>query len=253
LRLIHHLTEDYPLNDIRAYALCVCLAASPSWARSEPPADNTADVEPPSFSARGNEPGWLLQITDDAIRLDLDYGQRRIEAPLPPAQQSDGTTVYALQDQGIRVTIRDQRCNDDMTGMPYPATVSIDDDGRPEGSPLRGCGGEPSDLLEGPEWRVTSIAGEPVPDDVSVTLEFLEQGRVAGSSGCNRMMGSYTLTGEGLSFGALAGTMMACPEPQMQIEKRFLDHLQQVVRFDLDPDGGLVLATGGGDAIEAER
>jgi hypothetical protein len=39
----------------------------------------------------------------------------------------------------------------------------------------------------------------------------------------------------------------------MQIEKRFLDHLQQVVRFDLDPDGGLVLATGGGDAIEAER
>ena len=33
-----------------------------------------------------------------------------------------------------------------------------------------------------------------------VTILFLEEDRVAGSASCNRFMGGYKLTGEGLSF-----------------------------------------------------
>ena len=51
--------------------------------------------------------------------------------------------------------------------------------------------------------------------------------RVGGSGGCNRLMGGYELNGDKLTFGQMAGTMMACLEG-MDTEKAFLDALGQV-------------------------
>lgn len=203
----------------------------------------------PSFRGRGNEPGWSLRITGDQLQLSLDYGKREIETQLPPPASSDGVKVYQLPDEDINIRISDQLCNDSMTGMPYPSTVALE----VQGQRLNGCGGEPRALLEGPEWTIKALAGEPLPDDVSVTIQFLDDDRVAGNSGCNRFMGGYELTGEGISFGRLAGTMMACPEPQMQTEQRFLEQLQAVVRFEVLPDQGLALVTTDGKQILAER
>lgn len=211
-------------------------------------------AEPEPFSASGNEPGWTLQLNGGQIRLSLDYGTREIETALPPPQQDDGATRYVLPDADITVTVREQLCRDDMTGMPHPASVVVETDERR----LQGCGGDPRDLIEGAEWTVKTIGGEAVPDDVTVTLQFLENDRVAGSSGCNRFMGGYELTGEGIAFGTLAGTMMACPEPQMEAEQQFLELLQQVARFEIDAGGidaggRLALETNTGQQITAER
>ncbi|MEZ5864482.1 MAG: META domain-containing protein [Geminicoccaceae bacterium] len=41
-------------------------------------------------------------------------------------------------------------------------------------------------------------------------LVFDGSGRFAGSGGCNRVMGGYTLDGDTIAFGAVAGTMMFC-------------------------------------------
>jgi heat shock protein HslJ len=201
------------------------------------------------FSAQGNEPGWSLRITDTRLRLNLDYGERQIEAELPTAVEEDGVTTYRLADEDVSVRIHEQLCRDDMTGMPYPAAVTIETAGRE----LRGCGGNPRALLDGAEWTVGSLDGEPLPENVSISIKFLEDDRVAGHSGCNRFMGGYTLTGEGLSFGQLAGTMMACPEPQMEVERTFLTLMGEVVRFDRSDDGALVLETASGQRIIAER
>ena len=57
-----------------------------------------------------------------------------------------------------------------------------------------------------------------------------DQKRVAGTGGCNQLMGAYTLEGERLSFGKLAGTMMACAEG-MEQEQAFADALQRTVRW----------------------
>ena len=51
--------------------------------------------------------------------------------------------------------------------------------------------------------------------------------RVAGFTGCNRLSGSYVLKGSELTFGTLAGTMMACVEG-METEKAYLEALAQV-------------------------
>lgn len=201
------------------------------------------------FRARGNEPGWNLEIRGNRLELTLDYGARQLEAKLPKPVHNEAMRVYELPERDLSIRISDQPCRDSMTGMPYPSTVAIEIEDRQ----LNGCGGEPSALLEGPEWTVRSLAGESVPDEVSVTIHFLENDRVAGSSGCNRFMGGYQLSGEGLSFGQLAGTMMACAEPQMQTEQRFLELMQAVVRFEIAPDGALLLVTGDDERIVADR
>ena len=231
------------MTDLRTLALVslALLAIGPAVAATA--------VENASFQARGNEPGWMLKINGDKLLLSLDYGTREIEAKLPTPVRTDDTRTYQLHEQDLSIRISEHLCNDSMSGMPYPSTVVLELEERR----LTGCGGEPSDLLDGAEWTVRSLAGKPLPEEVSVTVDFLDDDRVAGSSGCNRFMGGYQLTGEGLSFGQIAGTRMACPEPQMQIEQRFLALLQDVNRFEITPDGALLLITTDNKRIRAER
>jgi heat shock protein HslJ len=77
-------------------------------------------------------------------------------------------------------------------------------------------------------WDITQPAGpEPV-----VTLTY-DAGRFSGSSGCNR----YVVGVEGgampgdVTVGPVAGTRMACPEPQSSVEARFLEQLGRARTF----------------------
>ena len=132
-----------------------------------------------------------------------------------------------------------------MSGPPYPQTVSVTTG---EGV-LNGCGGEPIDLLAGLEWVVEDIAGGGIIDSSRVTMEFdAASRRVAGSGGCNRYNAAFDLSGEGLSIGPAAATMMACAEALMEQEWRFFDLLQRVSRFDIDETGALLLYINDQDA-----
>ena len=74
-----------------------------------------------------------------------------------------------------------------------------------------------------------------------LTLE-VSDGRVSGSSGVNRFMGSL---GEEKPFsGPLATTMMAGPEELMSQERIFLDHLASVDSVEEADDGILLLSDG---------
>lgn len=123
----------------------------------------------------------------------------------------------------------------------------------PNGSGSSTAGGKAPALLEGPEWTVSTLDGEPVPQPAKVTIQFLEGERVAGNSGCNRFQGSYSGSRDSLSFGPLMGTRMACPQPQMAVESRFFGLMQQVAGFEITADGTLVLETDDGKRILAER
>ena len=68
--------------------------------------------------------------------------------------------------------------------------------------------------LEKTYWKATELGGKPVPGVDSTReahLVFEAEGRVTGSDGCNRVTGSYRLTGEAIKFGQMAATQMACP------------------------------------------
>lgn len=204
----------------------------------------------PAFRARGNEPGWTLEIAGGRIVLVTDYGQRRIEEPTPAAVTAAGATRYpATGSAGLAVAIENRVCRDDMTGMPYPKSVQVEVEGRT----LRGCGGEPAALLRGREWVVERIAGTPAVADPRPALSFGEDGRIAGQAPCNRFTADYTLTGEGLSIGPPAATRRLCPGPAMEAEAAFLEALAAVRRFDLGPDGALRLLGAGEEELIAAR
>jgi heat shock protein HslJ/uncharacterized lipoprotein YbaY len=199
------------------------------------------------FTAHGNEPFWTLTLADGrATYAPLD-GAGSEDALPEPDLLPDGFR-FALP-SGLVVTVTEAIHRDTMTGMPYPFTVTLARDK----TTLTGGGGDPRALLEGPEWRAVSIGGESLPAEAEVTLLFLPGDRIAGKSACNRYMGGYTLWGEGFGFSELGGTMMACPDARMALERRWLDTLATVSRFDIAEDGALVLYAGDTEAARLTR
>jgi heat shock protein HslJ len=98
-------------------------------------------------------------------------------------------------------------------------------------------GGEPSRLslaiLADTEWVLRSwSSGEPAPEEPAVTLTYAE-GQLAGHAGCNRYFASAQdgdMPGE-IIIGPVGATKMACPDPQMAVENRFLAQLAGVTKY----------------------
>jgi heat shock protein HslJ len=206
-----------------------------------------ADAAP--YRAQGNEPGWHVELGPGTATVVADYGEISRETARPAVQVVPGAYEFEMPDIAATLRIEEQLCHDDATGMPHPDTARLTLDDRS----LRGCGGAPADLLTGDLWRISALGGEAdLVDPERLSLNFLAPDRVAGSSGCNRVIGSFNLTGEGLQFGTMGSTMMACEEPLMEQERRMLDALEQVTRFDIGEDGTLLLIGGSDDTVLLE-
>ncbi len=88
------------------------------------------------------------------------------------------------------------------------------------------------------EWTLVELDGKPVEigaDELAPSLVLdLEEARVTGSGGVNRLTGHFALSGDELRFGPLATTRMAGPENVMQREAAFLAALERVTSYALD-------------------
>src|SRR5262245_13472531 len=230
-------------------ALAGCAGEGGAPPPAKPVAVDRAPVSP--FIARGNEPGWRLDLDGDRMTLVTQDGTKRTVTQLPPAQRTDAFTRYAARSENaaLTVTIFNRRCKDTMTGMHHPSAVEVVLGDRK----LAGCGGDPATLLQGAQWNVTDIAGKRVIDGSLATLNFGGDGRVYGKGSCNNYTAQYTVTGEGLTVSKSAGTMMACEPAIMQQESVFLELLRNVRAFDFRDDGALVLRAGDGRTIVARR
>ncbi len=206
-------------------------------------------IQPPllPLTARGNEPFWRFDLTE-AGYLFKPIDLRGQEGPLTtPVAVPEG--VHFELSPTIVATISRDICHDTMTGMPHPFSAII----KTGEQVLTGCAGEPARLIDG-GWRVDTIKGVQLPEGAEVTLAFdAATGAVFGKSACNRYRGDFTLTGEGLSFGPAAGTMMACPDDLMAVERAFLATLETIERFDLAEDGTLELIATDEALIRARR
>jgi heat shock protein HslJ len=88
------------------------------------------------------------------------------------------------------------------------------------------------------EWTLVELEGASVEvgtDERAPGLAFdLEEARVTGSGGVNRLTASFALSEDELRFGPLATTRMAGPEEAMRREQAFLDALARVTSYELD-------------------
>lgn len=192
------------------------------------------------YRAGGNEPGWSVLLTRQTAEISAEYGAITHSVPRPAPHVESGAYVFDMTQADAQLRISETLCHDDATGMPHPHNAALILDGRT----MTGCGGDPASLLTGSEWQIEDIAGQGIIDNAQITIAFSADGRIAGNTGCNRFTGGYTLSGEGLNLQPAGVTLMACPEPLMTQEKRMLDALAQVWRFDLDDTGALLLIGG---------
>ncbi len=110
-----------------------------------------------------------------------------------------------------------------------------------------GCAGlsaAPAPVLVGTEWRLESLGGKDLPASSQASLTFPESGRVAGNASCNRFFGTYTQTGQKLSFSQMGSTRMACIGPAAEQETRYLAALQKTTGFEVE-GGRLILRLSG--------
>jgi putative lipoprotein len=104
-------------------------------------------------------------------------------------------------------------------------------------TPKPGTGSETTNAatLRGTHWKLTELNGERTVtqegENGAHLLLDASENRFSGSTGCNRMTGTFVLEGNSLHFGAAATTMMACPEPLMKQEQAVTTALGAVTGY----------------------
>ena len=218
-----------------------------------------AGAAEPRLVCFGNEPSWSLRF-DGGGRATLSFPDGK-----PVEYRGRETRLDFLKERAWRGTpagdakavlvafLREAACSDTMSDVTHPLSARVS---LPDGRLLAGCCRIPASPLEGTTWRLDSPgapAADPKAGEQDAPTVRFQDGRASGFSGCNRFTGGFTREGDTLTVGRLAGTMMACPEARMAIEKRFLEGLSGTQRVAISGDRlTLTPASGPPLAFQAE-
>ena len=114
-------------------------------------------------------------------------------------------------------------------------------------SPLKTSSADQKMALENTSWQLMATEQSLPKTEKPITLTFSENNRLAGSSGCNRYMGSFKVNGNQFEIKSpLASTRMACPEASMEREKQFLEALNAAKNYQINDKGELEIQYGSG-------
>ncbi len=189
------------------------------------------------FMAIGNEPSWALTINSSKNYLQFKTpGADSISVPMPQRSvDSNGRVRFSAEtSRGVLIALfRPDSCVDTMSGQPFDYQVDVTYDGKT----YVGCGTSLRELsllndswvlqtLRGKALSAASGGGEPPRLDIQLT-----EGRVTGTTGCNRLMGPAQADSRHIKFGSLAVTRRACPGEVARLEGDFLEALNQTLTY----------------------
>ena len=87
------------------------------------------------------------------------------------------------------------------------------------------------------KWEIVSLNGENIDSNQPVYLDFGENNMLSGNTGCNQVMGKYTVTlDKVITFSQLGSTRMACEPKKMALETQVLEMLDNVNNFNITGD-----------------
>lgn len=102
-----------------------------------------------------------------------------------------------------------------------------------------------SEKLFAHRWTLTEVDGRPVAPagtEQDAHLLFFTPNRVSGSTGCNRLTGTFELSGQNrIRFSPLGTTRMMCPDADA--ENRFVKAMGTVDMYSVT-DSALLLSNG---------
>lgn len=106
--------------------------------------------------------------------------------------------------------------------------------------------------VQGPEWTAVDINGVPVTGG-PLTMQ-LGGDRASGHAGCNQWSADYDLRSrDGIRFGPITTTRMACAPEIMEQERRFLTVIEYAQGYSVYGDGSLSLIAADGRATRFRR
>ncbi|HAY32891.1 MAG TPA: META domain-containing protein [Ignavibacteria bacterium] len=175
------------------------------------------------FYANGNEPFWSVNFRG-AGRIDYDYNMGLEKSSFKILKtfsdlRSDSITIIA-DDDGDEVIIRILRreCKDNMSGriFPYELKLNYDDMLYTGCGEFTGSGDIAGSYRVNDIWVMDKLGDEILDKDKFKTgLPMIEiqmiENRFTGTTGCNRMSGSFLNVGNLVRFDKIATTKMMCP------------------------------------------
>lgn len=151
----------------------------------------------------------------------------------------DGTTLFS------QVTINVAGASSTATPIPAPTSTATS---MPESDPLAGT-----------RWEVVNFnngsALVSLIDGTRITIEFGQDSRVTGNSGCNTYFAPYQVDGSSITIGQPGGSQQLCSEPEgiMEQEAEFLNALPTSATFRIDGNMLEMSTAGGQIAIIASQ
>ncbi|MVM31655.1 META domain-containing protein [Spirosoma sp. HMF4905] len=203
--------------------------------------------------AMGNDPGWSLTLNPSKGFLKFNARNGDSVTIAAPERQTDSEGVLrynavadSTQSGRINILFRPDSCVDKLSGQRFDYRVEVDY----RGKNYVGCGVSLRELaLLQDIWVLASFQGNPVPAGSSRNevprLEIsLTEGRVTGTTGCNRLSGTIKADTHKILFGPLVTTKMACMGEAGQFESKFLHELVEPLDYQVS-EGKLTLRRAG--------
>jgi heat shock protein HslJ len=216
--------------------------------RGAPPPVPSEPSSSDSYSALGTEPGWTLKVTPGRLSYEGDYGATRIDVPRPEPRTTFNGHRY--ETARLTVDVTHGECSDGMSDRLYEDSVTVTADGKT----VKGCGGAilSPQTLEGTDWVILRVGEMDALADRPAEIAFTN-GRVSGTTGCNRFSGSYDVNTTALTLGPLAATKMACPGTAMEQENKLLAILKGTIGMTFRNGDTLILTGANGRTVTLRR
>jgi heat shock protein HslJ len=206
----------------------------------DPIATTSTTSAPAGGGGEVEGPEWVLDLDDStidapdgtSITLTVAEGQATGVAACNPyfgPFEVDGTTLTVGRLGSTQMACDPALLDADeayLTALNASDTIEVTEDTLvltgPEESRLSFTAVDRAQALVG-QWQVTSLsttdAVASVPEGDEPTLEFLDDGTLSASAGCNGGGGTWELDGAELTIGPIASTQMACDEPAGVMER----------------------------------
>lgn len=221
---------------------------------SDTPGPPAGDVY---FRASGTEPFWGLEISPASIRLNT-MNDTLITPHAEPVRAADANVKrYDLATEAslVQIEISQAECTNPMSGekFPYRVRIAYRRTAEPELKEVEGCGTYVPDYRLHDIWvleamRETAVSATDYPEGLPMLEIKAAEQSYAGSTGCNRMRGSFFWEPGILRFGPAAVTRKACPDLGAR-EQEFLSALAGSTTYSIgenrlrlrNPDGELLV------------
>lgn len=173
---------------------------------------------------------WPVAMTDAYLAMERDYLQSHSSPGAPLLVKLDGRLALS---QALEGASREQLVVERFVGSQPGAAC---------GSAASGNEGGKDSVtadLKNTYWKLIELDGKKImmpatqEREVRITLSSLGA-RMTAFAGCNQLTGSYVQQGKALRFSQMAGTLMACASPLMEIESNVLKMLGATTGYRIE-------------------